>query len=105
MIVAIIFWLWFGIGSAYAEGLGPINWLLHILVPSGIFILSTLLAWRWEGIGGALLVLEGLVALGFVVRASIRGTFSTSTFTLTCLTLALPPLAAGMLFVVRWRQS
>jgi len=31
MIIAIVFWLWFGIGSAYVEGAGPLNWLTHIL--------------------------------------------------------------------------
>ncbi|MFQ5858665.1 MAG: hypothetical protein ACE5LU_23945, partial [Anaerolineae bacterium] len=40
MIIAIVFWLWFGIGSAYVERAGPLNWLMHILMPAGIFILS-----------------------------------------------------------------
>jgi hypothetical protein len=73
MIIAIVFWLWFGIGSAYVERAGPVNWLIHILVPGGIFILSTLVAWRWPGIGGTLLVLEGIAALGFIVRAFLQG--------------------------------
>ena len=105
MIVAIVFWLWFGIGSAYVENAGPFNWLMHILVPGGIFILSMLVAWRWEGIGGALLVLEGLAALGFIVRAFVRGSFTASTLLLMCLTLGLPPLAAGILFLICWRRS
>jgi len=106
MIIAIVFWLWFRIGSAYdVEGAGPLNWLMHILVPGGIFILSTLVAWRWEGIGGVLLVLEGLVALGFIVRAFLGGRFTTSTLTLMCLTLGLPPLAAGILFLLCRQKS
>ncbi len=79
MIIAIVFWLWFGMGSAYVERAGPINWLMHILVPGGIFILSMLVAWRWPGIGGALLVLEGIAALGFMVRAFLWGRFPPST--------------------------
>ena len=69
MIIAIFFWLWFEIGSAYVERAGPFNWLMHTSVPGGTFILSlsTLVAWRWEGIGGALLALEGIVALGFIL--------------------------------------
>jgi len=105
MIIAIAFWLWFGVGSAYVERAGPFNWLMHILVPGGIFILSTLVAWRWEGIGGALLVLEGLVALGLIVRAFLWGRFTASTLVLMCLTLGLPPLAAGILFLICWQRS
>ncbi len=107
MIIAIVFWLWFGIGSAYVEGARPFNWLMHTPVPGGIFILSlsTLVAWRWEGIGGALLALEGIVALGFIVRTFLWGSFTASTLVLLCLTLGLPPLAAGMLFLICWRQS
>lgn len=105
MIITIVFWLWFGIGSAYIESAGLFNWLMHILVPGGIFIVSTLVAWRWGGIGGTLLVLEGLVALGFIVRAFVWGSFATSTLVLMCLTLGLPPLAAGALFLACWKKS
>ncbi len=105
MIIAIVFWLWFGIGSAYVEEAGLFNWLMHILVPGGIFILSTLVAWRWEGIGGALLALEGLVALSFILWAFLLANFTASGLVLMCLTLGLPPLAAGVLFVICWRRS
>jgi hypothetical protein len=105
MIIAIVFWLWFGIGSAYVERAGPVNWLMHILVPGGIFVLSTLVAWRWPAIGGTLLLLEGIAALGFIVRAFLWGRFTPSTLTLMCLTLGLPPLAAGILFLLCWQKS
>ena len=105
VIIAIVFWLWFGIGSAYVERAGPLNWLMHILVPGGIFMLTALVAWRWEEIGGALFVLEGIVALGFIVRTFLWGRFTTSTLTLMCLTLGLPPLVAGILFLLSWYKS
>ena len=105
MIIAIVFWLWFGIGSAYVENAGLFNWLMHILAPGGIFILSTLVAWRWEAIGGALLVLEGIAALGFIVRTFLWGSFTASTLVLMCLTLGLPPLAAGVLFLLCRQKS
>lgn len=107
MIITIVFWLWFGIGSAYVENAGLFNWLMHNPVPVGTFILSlsTLVAWRWEGIGGALLALEGIVSLGFITGAFLLGSFTTSTLVLMCLTLGLPPLAAGILFLIYWRQS
>ena len=105
MVVAIVFWMWFGIGSAYVEQLGPFNWVTHIVVPGGMFILSLLLAWHREAPGGAVLVVEGILAMAFVSRAFLSGQFTTSTFVLMCLTLALPPVAAGILFLVHWRQS
>jgi hypothetical protein len=105
MVITIVFWLWFGIGSAYAENAGLLNWLMHILVPAGIFVLSTLVAWRWEGVGGALLALEGLAALGFILRAFLPTNSTASGLVLMGLTLGLPPLAAGILFLVCWRKS
>ena len=105
MIITIVFWLWFGIGSAYLEKMGPSNWLMHTLVPGGIFILSTFVAWRWEGVGGALLALEGVAALSFIVRAFLLANFTTSGLVLMCLTLGLPPLTAGVLFLICWKRS
>lgn len=105
MIITIVFWLWFGIGSAYVENAAPFNWLMHILVPGGIFTLSTLVAWRREGVGGALLVLEGLATLSFIVQAFLLANFTASGLVLMCLTLGLPPLAAGILFLVCWQRS
>jgi hypothetical protein len=104
MIVAAVFWLWFGIGSAFVERLGLMNWVLHILVPCGAFVLSTLLALRRPQIGGALLAFEGLLALFFVLRnMAASGSYPLSTVVLMCLTLALPPLAAGVLFMAQAR--
>ncbi len=99
VIIATVFWLWFGIGSAYVEGGGLFNWLMHILLPGGIFLFSALVAWRWGWLGGGLFVLEGLVALGFILNAVFRGRLNASTFILMFLTLGFPPLAAGVLFL------
>jgi hypothetical protein len=103
MVVAIVFWLWFGIGSAYVEQLGLMNWVLHIVVPGGVFILSTALAWRLEAPGGTVLCVEGLIALAFVTRAYLHANFGHSSWILMCLTLGLPPLTAGVLFLLHWR--
>jgi len=104
MIVATVFWLWFGIGSAYVERMGVMNWVMHIVVPGGAFVLSTLLALRQPRIGGALLAAEGLLALFFVWRnMAASGAYPVSTVVLMVLTLALPPLAAGVLFYVQTR--
>ena len=29
VLIAVVFWLWFGIGSAYVERLGPMNWVIR----------------------------------------------------------------------------
>lgn len=100
MVIAVVFWLWYGAGAAYAEGAGLSNWVMHILVPAGIFTISALIAWRHEGIGGTILMLEGVMTLGFIGRAYLLGTLTAATVTLMSLTLGLPPLAAGILFFV-----
>ena len=105
MVVAIVFWLWFGVGSAVVERGGAANWVLHLLLPAGIFVLSTLLAWRWEAVGGALLAVEGLAATGFVLWALVVGRISASGSVLMSLTLGLPPLAAGILFLYHRRLA
>ena len=105
-LVTIVFWLWFGIGSALGEDGGWFNWLMHMLIPGGIFILSGLIAWRWQRVGGILFLLEGLVAIGVLVVVSLGGQLAASTIFLMLLTLALPPLMTGVLFLIALeRQS
>ena len=104
MGVAIAFWLWFGIGSAASEHLGWVNWLIHILVPAGLFIVSTLAAFRWVSIGGALLTLEGALATAFVLRNFSGSRSNPSTMALMLLTLAFPPLASGLMFLASLRR-
>ncbi len=99
VIIVIIFWLWFGIGSAIVEGGGWFNWLMHILIPGGIFIISAVVAWRWQKVGGILFTIEGVIAIGFLTVALIAGSSNPSLLGMMCLTLALPPLLAGILFM------
>jgi hypothetical protein len=100
VIIVIVFWLWFGIGSAIVEGGGWFNWFMHILIPGGIFILSALVAWRWERIGGILLTIEGVIATVFVLVGFISDRLFPSTLLMMLLTLALPPLIGGILLLV-----
>jgi cytochrome bd-type quinol oxidase subunit 1 len=100
VIVAIVFWLWFGIGSAISEDDGWFNWLMHLLIPGGVFILSAIVAWRWDRIGGVLFVIEGACATAVVVMGLLADRLLSSTVLLMLLTLALPPLIAGILFLI-----
>lgn len=82
-------WSFFGLASAIGEGLDPPGILFHTVMPGLIFLLSAVIAWRWERVGGVLLILEGLFTLVWLPFAA----------TLTGLmTLSLPPITAGMLF-------
>jgi hypothetical protein len=100
IIVAIVFWLWFGIGSAIVEGDGWFNWFMHILIPGGIFIFSAIVALRWERIGAILFTFEGVVATGIIVVALFSRRLNPSTLLMMLLTLALPPLIGGILLLV-----
>lgn len=104
VIIAIVFWLWFGIGSAMMEDDGWFNWLMHILIPGGIFILSAGIAWRWERIGGVMFVAAGVAATGFLTAAVLGGRSNPYTMLLMLLTLALPPLLAGTLLLICSRR-
>jgi hypothetical protein len=76
---------------------------MHAAVPGGIFLISAASAWKWETVGGVLLVLEGLfVAAAYPVWA--HGRFPVSTIVFVLSTMALPPIAAGCLFVAGGRQ-
>lgn len=97
------FWLWFGIASAIVERLGPASSIMHVVLPGGILLVTILLAWKWEVLGGTLLALEGLiVAIGYPILA--RGRFPVATVVLMVLTLALPPVVAGLLLVADARR-
>ena len=54
--------------------------------------------------GGALLMLEGVLVTAFVVRSFDAGRSSPSTTSLILLSLALPPLAASVLFLASLRR-
>jgi hypothetical protein len=99
VVITIVFWLWFGVGSALVEEGGWFNWMMHMLIPGGVFIFSALIAWRWQLVGGIMFLLEGVVASGFLTVALLSGSLSPSTLLMMFLTLALPPFAAGVLFL------
>lgn len=101
--LAAIFWLWFGAASAATERLGVANWVLHILLPGGVLILSLLIALLWEGVGGTLLTLEGLLLI--VYPALTRTTLPNQTVLFLLLTLGLPHLLAGILFLLDHQRS
>ena len=104
IVLVTAFWLWFGIASAFAEGLGALNWIGHIVVPGGVLIVTALVAWRWPIAGASLLIAEGLfVAIAYPLTFGRR--FPLFTTVMIWLTMALPPMVAGVLLLVDRRAA
>ena len=113
-------WIFFGMASGFGEEIirllkahallqnlsglhvGPV--LLHAAWPGLVFLLSVVVAWRWETIGGALLVFEGLLVLVAYPLMTYRHMLPV-TILFVVLTMALPPLVAGALFLAHRRAS
>jgi hypothetical protein len=89
-------WTLFGLLAGIGEGYDLSGVFLHTLVPGLVFLAAAVIAWRWEVIGGILLLLEGSGTLiMFWFARTIEG-FAT---------LALPPLVAGLLFLANWMRA
>jgi hypothetical protein len=96
------FWTWFGLASGIGEGLDPAGIFFHAALPGLVFLATAGLAWRWETIGGVALVLEGLLVM-VAYPLMVHGRFPLATILFVELTMALPPLAAGVLFLLGGR--
>jgi len=70
-------------------------------LPGVGFLICVALAWRWEALGGAVLVAEGLLVLPIFMSYGRPLPLVLPVM----LALALPPLAAGLLFLGSWRKS
>jgi len=105
-VVALIWagwWCFFGIACGLSEGLGLIGVIIHISVPGLVFLLSAVIAWRWELIGGIVLTAEGLIiSIWYPLFAH---SFPPSVIVSTLAILALPPLISGIIFLFVYRQN
>jgi hypothetical protein len=93
-----LFWVWLGFASGIAEGETVRGVVVHTAVPGLFFALLVVVAWRWQTLGGVLLVLAGLFA--FVVYPILFHRLPPLTIFLTLLTMAVPPLVAGILLLM-----
>jgi hypothetical protein len=59
VLLAGLFWTWFGIASGIAEGGGVLGTFMHTLMPGLVLLGITYVAWRWPLIGGVLLIAMG----------------------------------------------
>jgi hypothetical protein len=107
LLLAAVFWTLFT-GAEMVSGLvgGEATSLVGGLMEFAVFVaplwLGAILVWRWPPVGAALLLLDGMVlTIIFVVRA-LTFYVPPAGLVMTALTLALPPVAAGLLFLVAW---
>lgn len=91
-------WIFFGIASGIVEGLDFVGVLIHTALPGLIFLASVMVAWRWKAIGGIVLIVEGLSIL-----IALPIAFTGFPLLTIVLAMGLPPLIAGVLFVLSWR--
>lgn len=103
------FWIFFVVASVIVEGASG----LTIAFWSGVLLLFVILAlvpWRWEVAGGRLLVVMSLlvgVTYAIASAAIVRSDGSQLTFltrVIGTITFAVPPLVAGILFLLHHRS-
>lgn len=95
-------WTFFGLASGIGEKMNAAGILLHAAVPGLIFLALAIVAWKWELAGGIIVLIIGLVL--FLTYPLVMRMPPTVVVTVL-LMLALPPLVAGVLFVLGWRMK
>jgi len=73
--------------------------LIHLLPSIGLLILL-LVAWKWELIGGIIFTLAGIAWSIFVYMINFKRTGSAGKALFVVLTLALPLIITGILFIM-----
>lgn len=95
------FWLWFAVASS-------IDHLMSMIVaagiPLGLSVFAVVMAWRRPQVGGAMLVIEGLTIAG-TMAAGFLNPNSLATALFLILTLVVPPIVAGLLFLEGCRRG
>jgi hypothetical protein len=97
------FWMFFGIASSIGEGLHLPGAIMHVLVPGLIFAGIALFAWRWQMHGAVVLIVSGALVM-IIYPLVVGGRFPLSTVGFVLLTMALPPLVAGILLLIDARK-
>jgi hypothetical protein len=98
VIVISLVWLWFGISSAWHEG-GLLSWVLHLLLPGGIVLMTLVVSLRWERLGALMLVVEGVFFTSWVLLTASIAVVTPLGITVLLGILGLPLLIAGALLL------
>jgi len=91
-----LFWMYFGLASGIGENLDVTGIIIHTLSPGGVFLLFFLIALKFERIGGVIFMLIGII-VAIAYPLTFGKNFPVLTSVLVILTMAIPPLAAGVL--------
>ena len=92
-------WTFFAFAVGISEGSVGVRQLVVTLAGLSGFVL----AWRWEAVGGALLVLEGLFFVFLLATGFLWRDLQNTIFLIFA--LVLPPLAAGILLLADWWKT
>jgi len=98
-----LLWTLFGLASGFGEGENLTGILIHTAMPGLVFLISALAAWKWEFMGGILLMLEGTAVM--IAYPMMARHFPISTIIFVLLTMAFPPLIAGFLLLLARRRN
>jgi hypothetical protein len=106
VIVLSLVWLWFGISSAWQEG-DMLGWILHLLLPGGILLLTLAVSLKWERLGGLLFIAEGVFFTTWVLWSATITIVSPWGIAVLLGILGVPLLIVGGLLVTaaRWSGS
>ncbi len=96
------FWIFFAVASSIVEP-PPAGMVVRIVASGLLFLMLAVLPWRWEAAGGVFLLLTGLFFAVAYPMAYFR--LPLVTRLMTVITLAGPPLAAGVLFLLHRRTA
>lgn len=102
-------WTVFVVASAWSEGLGPVTSeavVASAVLVSGVLFLwgSLVIAWKRGLVGGILLVIAGLlVVIGYPLAVASR--IDPVGIILIVVLMGLPPMVAGLLFILSWRKQ
>lgn len=98
-----LYWVWFGVsvwGLGQARGAGLV---MAVAWPGLVFLVSAIVAWRWQTVGAIVLLAEGaLTAIAYPLAAR---NMPVRTLVFLLLLMSLPPLVAGALFLVSRRRQ
>ncbi|MHC4296941.1 MAG: DUF7670 domain-containing protein [Planctomycetota bacterium] len=102
-----VFWTLYGLVLCLrSDGISPGQWALCVTAWT-VLLGSALIGWRCEGLAAIVLISESCAALGVTAGLAVMGTehYTVTRLVLAVCGLALPPLAAGLLFHASWRRS
>ncbi len=106
-LVWAVGWTSLVLGQAFLWSESPAGEISTVVIVCLVLMGSALIGWRCEGIGAIVLVSEGcgVLAISFCLAIMGAGDFTFMRAVVVICGLALPALAAGLLFHACWRRS